>query len=183
MGPKFYAVSLQKWVMSQFRTFWNFMFLFFFFTIWVFWAFYAVLSRIIFVVIYALCRVKYFWLKPCLCKRKLSFYMSALQSSTPLFIPGWCSPLQAAAPCSNSTRNHQSPLSNCPLSQSGWNQTDLSFWKLSVSILVNRILESLHHAFVLNRPHILALTKNNNIFYWFRKAGIIVKNVREFLGS
>ena len=42
-------------------------------TIWVFWAFYAVLSLIRFVVNYALFRVKYFWLKLCLCKIFLFF--------------------------------------------------------------------------------------------------------------
>ena len=42
-------------------------------TFWLFfctiWAFYAVLSRIRFVVIYAIFWVKYLWLKPCLCKQ------------------------------------------------------------------------------------------------------------------
>ena len=37
--------------------------------IWVFLAFYAVLSQIRFVVIYALFRVKLFWLEPYLCKK------------------------------------------------------------------------------------------------------------------
>ena len=46
-------------------TFWHF-----FCTSWIFWAFYAVFSRNRFVVIYALLQVKYFWLKPCLCKKK-----------------------------------------------------------------------------------------------------------------
>ena len=41
----------------------------FFGTIRVFWAFYAVFSQVRFVVIYAVFGVKYFWLKPCLCKK------------------------------------------------------------------------------------------------------------------
>ena len=43
-------------------------------TIWVFWAFYAVLWQIWSVVIYSLFRVKYFWLKPCLCKKKSGLF-------------------------------------------------------------------------------------------------------------
>ena len=39
----------------------------------VFWAFYAVLSRIRFVVMYALFRVKLIWLKPCSCKQVVFF--------------------------------------------------------------------------------------------------------------
>ena len=79
---KCYAVLSRKWVMSRFRAFWwHFFahfgtlcyFLAFFCTIWVFLAFYAVLSQIRFVVIYALVRVKYFWLKPCLCKKNCLF--------------------------------------------------------------------------------------------------------------
>ena len=63
------------WV-EFFGTFWNFMLLFCIFcTIWVFGAFYAVLSQVIIVVIFALFGVKYFWLKPCLCKKN-SFSMS-----------------------------------------------------------------------------------------------------------
>ena len=44
-------------------------------TVWVFW---ADLLPIRFVVINALFRVYYFWRKPCLCKKKLSFCMSVL---------------------------------------------------------------------------------------------------------
>ena len=50
-------------------------FLAFFGTIWVFLAFYAVLSRIRFVVIYALFRVKLFWLKPCSCKKVVFLHL------------------------------------------------------------------------------------------------------------
>ena len=50
-------------------------FLAFFCTIWVFWAFYTVLSRIRFVVIYALFRVNLFWIKPCLCKKVVFFHL------------------------------------------------------------------------------------------------------------
>ena len=61
-------------------TFWNFMLLFgIFCTIWVFWAFYAVLLRIWFVVIYALFRVKLFWLKPCLRKKVVFLHLRVLQ--------------------------------------------------------------------------------------------------------
>ena len=42
-------------------------------TLCVFWAFYAVLLRIKFVIIYAVFRVKYFWLKPCVCKKRCLF--------------------------------------------------------------------------------------------------------------
>ena len=71
MFAKMYAVLSIKGVMSQFWTFWwhffgtffNFMLLFGIFgTIWVFWPF----MQIRFVIIYALFRVKLFWLKPCL---------------------------------------------------------------------------------------------------------------------
>ena len=67
--------------MSQLRAFGGFFFahfgtlcyfLAFYCPIWVFRAFYAVLLRFKFVVIYALFRVKLFWLKPWSCK-KLSF--------------------------------------------------------------------------------------------------------------
>ena len=86
---KFYAVLSRKWVMLRFRAFWwHFLthfgtlcyFLAFFGTIWVFWAFYAVLLRIRFIVIYALFWVKYFWLKPCLCKKIVFLHLCPVAS-------------------------------------------------------------------------------------------------------
>ena len=51
--------AILRFSVAFFGTFWNLMFVIFC-TIWVFWAFDTVLSQIIFVVIYALFRVKYF---------------------------------------------------------------------------------------------------------------------------
>ena len=81
---KFYAVLSRKWVCRDFTlfggifqhilelycTFWHFCC-----TIWVFWAFYADLSRIRFVVIYALFLVKLFLLKPCSCKKVVILHL------------------------------------------------------------------------------------------------------------
>ena len=65
-------VRILRFLVAFFWTFWNFMLLVgIFWTIWVLWAFYADLLQIRFVVIYPLLRVKYFRLKPCLCKKKL----------------------------------------------------------------------------------------------------------------
>ena len=70
--------------MAQLRAFlWNFLahfgtlcyFLWFLCTIRVFLTFNAVLSRIRFVVIYALFRVIYFWPKPCWCKKKIFLHV------------------------------------------------------------------------------------------------------------
>ena len=68
--------------MSRFRAFWwHFLayfgtlcyFLAFFCIILVFLAFYTVLSKIRFVVIYALFRVNFVWLHPCKCKQNCPF--------------------------------------------------------------------------------------------------------------
>ena len=77
-----------------FCTFWNFMLLFgIFCTIWVFWAFYAVLSQIIFVVIYALLRVKLFWLNPCSCKKVVFLHLCGCESlSVKLWVCNAASP-------------------------------------------------------------------------------------------
>ena len=67
--------AISRFLVAFLGTFWNFLLLFciFFYTIWVFLTFCTVLSRIRFVVIYALFRVKSFWLKPCLCKKNCLF--------------------------------------------------------------------------------------------------------------
>ena len=73
---RFCAFGSILWhILELYVTFWLF-----FCTIWVFWAFFPVLSWIRFVVIYALFRVKLFWLKPCLCKKKRSFCISVCAS-------------------------------------------------------------------------------------------------------
>ena len=63
--------ALLRFLLAFFGTLQNFMLLFGIFlnTIWFFLTFYAVLSQIRFVIVYALFRVKYFWLKTCLCKK------------------------------------------------------------------------------------------------------------------
>ena len=71
-------VAILRFLMAFLGTFWNCMLLVgIFWTIWVFWAFYTVLLQIRFVVIYALFRVKYFWLKPCLCKKIVFLHVCA----------------------------------------------------------------------------------------------------------
>ena len=67
-------VAISRFLVAFFGPFLNFMLLLgIFCNIWVFWALFAVLLQIRFVIIYALFWVKYIWLKPCLCKDKLSF--------------------------------------------------------------------------------------------------------------
>ena len=79
-----------KWVMMPFCAFWwHFLapvgtlcyFLAFFCIISVFWAFYSVLSWTRFVVIYALLWVKYFWLKPWVCKKVVFLHVCILTMS------------------------------------------------------------------------------------------------------
>ena len=78
-------------VVSQFCAFWcHFLahfgtscyFFKIFFALFGLLVFYAVLSKIRFVIIYALFRVKLFWLKPCRCKKEFSFSISDLSPRT-----------------------------------------------------------------------------------------------------